>query len=69
MSFASLDKNDQKLVLDDFPVDYEMALGSSSFRMSSEEYQNRLYYRGRFASIAEENGIKRHVYNWEPYSV
>ena len=69
MSFASLDKNDQKLVLNDFPVDYEMALGSSSFRMSSEEYQNRLYYRGRFASIAEENGIKRHVYNWEPFSV
>mgnify|MGYP006084410235 CR=1 FL=1 len=68
VSFFSLTRDDQKKALDEYSIDYNKALGSEVFEMSLEEYKNRLYYRGRFASISNENGIKRHVYNWEPHN-
>lgn len=66
VAFAKMSKSDQESKLAEFGFDINMAMGNDSFTMSDEEYQNRLYYRGRFASIVTENGIKRHVYNWEP---
>lgn len=67
IDFSNMSKEDQKLFIDNLSIDYNAALGSEKFQMSHEEYRNRLYYRGRFASISHENGIDRHVYNWEPY--
>lgn len=49
------------------PFNPILAQGDDEYLMSDEEYSNRLYYRGRFASVKTENGIKRHVYNWESY--
>jgi sialic acid synthase SpsE len=40
---------------------------NEDFKMSEEEYKNRLYFRGRFASLVYEGGVKRHIYNWERY--
>ena len=68
IEFAELKKDDQKDYLDTFEVDYIKALGTDTFEMSLEEYKNRLYYRGRFASLVRENSISRHIYNWEPYT-
>ena len=65
VDFANLSKSDQK-PLSEMGFDIALAMGGGEYLMSSEEYQNRLYYRGRFASQVTENGIKRHVYNWEP---
>ena len=66
VDFANLSKSDQKTRLSEMGFDIALAMGGGEYLMSSEEYQNRLYYRGRFASQVTENGIKRHVYNWEP---
>ena len=65
MSFAKLSRDAQKEWLDNSGHDLAQAMGTGLFTMSNEEYANRLYYRGRFASVAKENGIERHVYNWE----
>lgn len=40
-------------------------VSAQTFKMSDEEYKNRLYFRGRFASLVESDGVTRHVYNWE----
>ena len=40
-------------------------VSTHAFEMSEEEYKNRLYFRGRFASLVESDGIRRHLYNWE----
>lgn len=64
--FFKLTKQDQMTKLEEFKFNEEEILGPNIFKMSHEEYSNRLYYRGRFASLIEENGILRHIYNWEP---
>tara|TARA_B100000989_G_scaffold178206_1_gene133834 strand:- start:12456 stop:13400 length:945 start_codon:yes stop_codon:yes gene_type:complete len=62
--FYKLSKEDQLKILKRLGYSSKF-LGKRTFEMSNEEYSNRLYYRGRFASVITENGIKRHVYNWE----
>ncbi len=66
IAFAHMSRDDQKARLAELGFDVDLAMGADAFSMSDEEFQNRLYYRGRFASQVAENGIKRHVYNWEP---
>ena len=69
MNFYKADKKERGVILKQYEedFDFELALGTGELEMSKEEYSNRLYYRGRFASVKRENGIERHVYNWENY--
>ena len=67
IGFSLLSKTDQKKYLDEKSFDFSKAMGNKNYAMSLEEYKNRLYYRGRFASVKIENGIKRHVFNWEQF--
>ena len=67
LEFSMLERAEQAAQLLKERPDFEVCLGGAEeFKMSEEEYQNRLYYRGRFASVKVENGLMRHVYNWEP---
>lgn len=63
--FHGLNRKKQLNILEGLGYKKDKFLGKGKFKMSKEEYQNRLYYRGRFASLVSENGIKRHIYNWE----
>ncbi len=67
VGFAKMSRDAQQAKLSEFGYDMDITLGDDEFIMSDEEYQNRLYYRGRFASLKKENGINRHVYNWEVF--
>ena len=67
LEFSKLGRAEQAAQLLKERPDFEVCKGGAEeFKMSEEEYQNRLYYRGRFASVKVENGLMRHVYNWEP---
>lgn len=69
VNFYKADKKERGVILKQYEedFDFELALGTGELEMSKEEYSNRLYYRGRFASVKRENGIERHIYNWENY--
>ena len=64
-SFSELNLADKKRDLEQLGIHKFGQNISKDFTMSEEEYKNRLYFRGRFASLIEEDGIKRHIYNWE----
>lgn len=56
--FAKWDKAKQQEFVREKISDWESALGSANREMSDEEWKNRDYYRGRFASEGGKN-------NWE----
>tara|TARA_B100000242_G_scaffold17275_1_gene10591 strand:+ start:32255 stop:33214 length:960 start_codon:yes stop_codon:yes gene_type:complete len=65
--FSTFSKEKQLEILRNENLETYLQSKNNEFVMSDEEYKNRLYFRGRFASLVEKNGIKHHVYNWEEY--
>ena len=65
--FSTFGKEDQLKIIRNENLESYLETMNSEFVMTDEEYKNRLYFRGRFASLVENNGIKQHVYNWEEY--
>ncbi len=66
--FSMLDKSEQLRIISNENLQSHLDLFNKEFVMTSEEYKNRLYFRGRFASLVEKNGMKFHLYNWEEYT-
>ncbi len=60
--FAKLPKEEQKVIVAKEIPEWEIMLGSSQREMTHTEMLNRDYYRGRFASLVNNNAW---VYNWE----
>lgn len=63
--FASLDKFEQKKMLDVVVPDYIEMLGDGGDNLSAEELLNRDYYRGRFCSKFKG----REIFNWEDFPI
>ena len=63
--FSEISKNAQVKEMKDSGLAWAIDGLNENFVMSEEEYKNRLYYRGRFGSLVKEDGIIRHVNNWE----
>ena len=63
--FTALSVSDKQSEIEKLGLFEFTQTDGGSFIMSQEEYKNRLYFRGRFASLVLEDGITRHVYNWE----
>ncbi len=66
--FSMLKKEDQLQIIHNENLEMYLRSAKNGFVMTSEEYKNRLYFRGRFASLRSKNGIKHHIFNWEEYS-
>jgi len=61
VEFSRLDKEKQKIYLDENIPQFDLMLGSSKRSLSDVELINRDYYRGRFAFYNRN----KYVYNWE----
>jgi len=61
VDFAKLSKEEQKAIVTKEIPDWEIMLGSAQREMTHTEMLNRDYYRGRFATLVNNEW----VYNWE----
>ena len=64
-NFVTLPKEDQKAIVAKEIPDWEIMLGHQQREMTHTEMLNRDYYRGRFASLVNNEW----VYNWEDKAV
>lgn len=65
--FSILSNAEQLSIIQTEELDKYMDTVNTKFNMSDEEYKNRLYFRGRFASLVKNNGIEHHLFNWEDF--
>jgi len=61
MEFAKLNKDDQKLYIEEKVPEFNIMQGKEKRSLTDQELLNRDYYRGRFATHVNEDAI----YNWQ----